>query len=662
MLRFASGYIFRPGLALGFRVPRLLNIPRAGAATLASDDKPQLRDYQLECIDSVLSSLDKGHKRVGISLATGSGKTVVFTQLIDKIKPRPNDGDRTLILAHRRELVEQAAHGLSACLGRGRHHRRQRSEHHVQGPARKALKHFGLGHKQQDSPTLIGVSATFSRFDGLKLGVAIDEIVFHRDYVDMISDNWLSNVIFTTVRSSANLSQVKRGVFGDFHTGELSQAVNTHEVNELTVRSWMTKASDRKSTLVFCVDLAHVSGLTHAFRQHQIDARFVTGDTPKVERSETLDAFKRGDFPILVNCGVFTEGTDIPNVDCIVLARPTRSRNLLVQMIGRGMRLHPGKDDCHVIDLVSSLETGIITTPTLFGLDPSELVDKASVGDLRVIKERKSAEEDRARQAYREGEQPSAVTPGPASVTFTDYASVFDLIADTNKDKYIRTISPYCWVRTGEHRHVLVSSNGDFLRIERVEPDVEEEEADETDETDAVPPSSDEDDGLQQTAEEGETSGSTADDAEQGTRRTGQTAHYRTVLIRSLRFMKTKAPYSAPHEILKAATFADAVHGSDSYASKAFPHVYISLNQPWRKQRATPAQVNFLNRFRSADDQLRPEDISKGKAMDMMTKFKHGARGEFRRIKGQQRKLDRKAHAEAQRKARERVQVGPVQR
>ncbi|PHH58591.1 hypothetical protein CDD80_2157 [Ophiocordyceps camponoti-rufipedis] len=189
----------------------------------------------------------------------------------------------------------------------------------------------------------------------------------------MISDKWLSDVLFTTVRSSADLAHVKRGAFGDFNTGDLSNAVNTREVNELTVRSWMAKASDRKSTLVFCVDLEHVRGLTDAFRQVGLDARYVTGETPKLERSETLDAFKSGGFPILVNCGVFTEGTDIPNIDCIVLARPTRSRNLLVQMIGRGMRLSPGKENCHVIDLVSSLQTGIVTTPTLFGLDPSEL-------------------------------------------------------------------------------------------------------------------------------------------------------------------------------------------------------------------------------------------------------------------------------------------------
>ena len=81
----------------------------------------------------------------------------------------------------------------------------------------RTLKHFGLDAKQTASPVLVGVSATFSRFDGLKLGAAIDEIVYHRDYVNMIADKWLTDVVFTTVESSANLSKVKSGAFGDFH-------------------------------------------------------------------------------------------------------------------------------------------------------------------------------------------------------------------------------------------------------------------------------------------------------------------------------------------------------------------------------------------------------------------------------------------------------------
>lgn len=254
----------------------------------------------------------------------------------------------------------------------------------------ETLDYFGLLRKDStraDLPApaaLVGVSATLSRFDGLRLSDAIDHIVYHkyvwrgcwnplyilrkvlRDYVDMIGEKWLSNVIFTTVQSKADVSGVGRGSAGDFQVGDLSRAVNTPETNEITVRAWMARAAGRKSTLVFCVDLAHVSDLTATFRRHGIEAKLVTGDTPKRVRSERLDAFRNQQYPVLLNCGVFTEGTDIPNIDCVILARPTKSRNLLVQMIGRGMRLYTGKENCHIIDMVASLEAGIVTTPTLY--------------------------------------------------------------------------------------------------------------------------------------------------------------------------------------------------------------------------------------------------------------------------------------------------------
>jgi len=147
---------------------------------------------------------------------------------------------------------------------------------------------------------------------------------------------------------------------------------------------------------VFCVDLEHVRDMTNTFRQYGVDARFITSktqstqplkdisDSKATDRHTLIQQFRNREFPVLVNCGIFTEGTDIPNIDCILLARPTRSRNLMVQMIGRGMRLSPGKKDCHVIDMVGSVKThGVVTTPTLFGLDPSEVVSEESADALR---------------------------------------------------------------------------------------------------------------------------------------------------------------------------------------------------------------------------------------------------------------------------------------
>ena len=126
----------------------------------------------------------------------------------------------------------------------------------------------------------------------------------------MIEDKWLADVRFTTVQSGADLSQVQT-VRGDFQTASLSRAVNTPESNDITVRSWLSIAHDRKSTLAFCVDLDHVAALTAGFRAQGIDARFVTSDTQMKVRAERLAMFKAGDYPVLLNCGIFTEGTDI---------------------------------------------------------------------------------------------------------------------------------------------------------------------------------------------------------------------------------------------------------------------------------------------------------------------------------------------------------------
>ncbi|KAF4636382.1 hypothetical protein G7Y89_g1693 [Cudoniella acicularis] len=614
--------------------------------------KIRLRQYQEECIQAVLAHLEKGHKRLGVSLATGSGKTVIFTQLIDRVKPHAEHAEQTLILAHRQELVEQAARhctnayptksveiemssmhasgtaditvaSIQSIISGDRISKFDPKRfklvlvdeaHHIVAPGYlKTLNYFGLSKAQPHSPALVGVSATLSRFDGLRLGAAIDQIVYHKDYIDMIGEKWLSQVIFTTVQTKADISRVKKGANGDFQPGELSEVVNTSEINKITVRSWLAKAAGRKSTLAFCVDLAHVDGLTNSFREHGIDARFVTGDTPKIERSARLDAFRRGEFPVLVNCGVFTEGTDIPNIDCVLLARPTKSRNLLVQMIGRGMRLHPGKKDCHIIDMVASLETGIVTTPTLFGLDPTELIDEASPNDMKVIQEKREAEVAKEEATTEVGRQNTSKAPISSTVTFTDYDSVYDLISDSNGERYIRVMSRHAWVCIAEDKYILTNSDGSYLRMEKAFDEKSGGVIWIVSETVALSP------------------------------------------------LISNAPFRRPREIATALTIDSAIHAADTYAGKKYPFQFISRSQPWRNKPATTGQVNFLNKFRQKTEQMTVADITKGKAMDMITKLKFGARGRFASIEADRRKSGRaklKIEQEKALREREKVSVG----
>jgi ATP-dependent helicase IRC3 len=618
----------------------------------------RLRHYQEECIQSVLSYLKDGHKRLGISLATGSGKTIIFTQLIDRVEPPTKNATQTLILAHRRELVEQAARhceraypGKTIDIEMGNTHASGAADitvasvrsivsgdrlskydptrfklvlvdeaHHIVAPGyMDTLEHFGLDLPCESGPALVGVSATFSRFDGLRLGAAIDHIVYHKDYVDMIGEKWLSDVMFTTVKSRANLSLVRAGKDGDFQSGQLSKAVNTDETNEITVKAWLSEAGQRKSTLVFCVDLDHVASLTSMFRKHGIDAQYITGATKKRIRGERLDAFKRREFPVLLNCGVFTEGTDIPNIDCVLLARPTKSRNLLVQMIGRGMRLYAGKKDCHVIDMVASLETGIVTVPTLFGLDPSEIVEETTPEEMKCLKDRKAEEAATLAQTATDFMAASSASRiANARLDFTHYDTVQDLIEDTSGERHVRAISQNAWVQVDNGKYVLAARGG-ILTLEAA---------------------------------------SATDDEE-----------FAVIWKHSLPPVeKTKSPWSKARQVASASTLTDAIHAADTFAATKFERIFINTSSSWRKGPASEGQLSFLNKIRTSEgkdlDLLSADDVTKGHAGDMITKIKFGARGRFDKMVAAKRKesrvIEKLGQFEDMRK-RETVKVGPLE-
>lgn len=579
---------------------------------------------------------------------------MIFTQLIDRVQAPCEHATQTLILAHRRELVEQAARhceraypdksidiemgetkasgaaditvaSVRSMVSGDRLSKYDPSRfklvlvdeaHHIVAPGYlQVLEHFGLEKERNEGPALVGVSATFSRFDGLRLGAAIDHIVYHKDYVDMIGEKWLSDVMFTTVESKVDLSKVKSGKDGDFQTGQLGAAVNTDITNDITIKSWQSQASDRKSTLVFCVDIAHVTSLTAAFRQRGIDARYVTGATKKRVRAERLAAFKNEEFPVLLNCGVFTEGTDIPNIDCVLLARPTKSRNLLVQMIGRGMRLHPGKRDCHVIDMVASLETGIITVPTLFGLDPSEIVKEASVDDLKKLKDKQESGGKTGSGASMLGPAGSLKAPGNHSLNFTHYDSVHDLIEDTSGERHIRAISRNAWVQIDQYKYILAARGG-ILTLERH--------------------LSTEDQSKDQFA-----------------------VVWKHTLPRS---EISKSPWSRPRTVATASTLSDALRAADTFAASKFERFFIATSSSWRKGPASEGQLDFINRLRqvSMEEPLTQDDLTKGQAGDMITKIKFGARGRFDRLQTKRRKVEREASKVQEMRDRETVKVGPL--
>ena len=519
--------------------------------------------------------------------------------------------------------------------------------HHIVAPGYlAALEHFKLREPTPDSPALVGVSATFSRFDGLRLGSVIDHVVYHKDYVDMIGEKWLSDVMFTTIKSKANLSTVRAGKDGDFQTGQLSRAVNTDQSNEITVKAWLSEAGTRQSTLVFCVDIKHVTSLTSTFRNHGIDARYITGATKKSIRGERLDSFKRREFPVLLNCGVFTEGTDIPNIDCVLLARPTKSRNLLVQMIGRGMRLYPGKDSCHVIDMVASLETGIVTVPTLFGLDPSEIATQSTSSELRDRKERQ-IEEARTMSTNPAVAASFSQQPDISNVRLdmTHYDTVHDLLDDTSGERHVRALSQNAWVQVDKERYILATP-GHTLTLET---------SDEADSSRKV---------------QAKISTTTAEPPSAPAR---FQVKYKYRLPPDV---KSKATQSKPRLIATATTLTSALHAADTFAASKFERIFVLTSSPWRKSPASDTQLAFLNGIRTEDrgdsengdgdglgsrmELLTGDMITKGQAGDMITKIKAGARGRVGRMGVVRRKRERVEERVGRMRWREEVRVGPL--
>lgn len=452
-----------------------------------------------------------------------------------------------------------------------------------------------------------------------------------RDYIDMIDDRWLSRLVFTTVKSGADLSKVRKVNAGDFQTSSLSLAVNRPEVNDITVRSWLARAKHRKSTLVFCVDVQHIIDLAATFARHGIEARYVTGNTPDIERAQTIQAFKDLEFPILLNCGVFTEGTDIPNIDCVLLCRPTRSRNLLVQMIGRGVRLHEDKENCHVIDMIASLDEGIVTTPTLFGLDPDEIVKSEDATELHKRNNAKVTERRDTEQVHSVDEQ-HPHSAANTKIQFTDYDSVVDLIADTSGDRYIRAISRHAWVAISDTKFVLSNGPKESYVVIDTKPVRGMK----------VQPSN-----------------------------TGQMPRF---FVKSVASSKTVSSghiagrYLRPRQIATAPTLESAVRAADTFAAQYYLRPFIVARGPlsrWRDGDASQAQVDFLNKFcdNPDDERLRPDSLSKGQANDMLTKLRHGAKTSWKGImqakrKHEKQRLKRRKMEEWQN--RENVRVGPL--
>lgn len=347
-----------------------------------------LRDYQRACVLSVRRAWGRGVRRPAAVLPTGAGKTVTFAGLAADMHSL---GVRTLILAHRDELIEQAARTVRAAAPdlRVGIYKAERREYRgrdvvvasVQSLTREARRaelaaagfrlvivdeaHHGvantymsilrdLGCFDEDPMTgayALGVSATLGRADRVALGQVWQEVVYRRDIVPMIREGYLVNVKGIRVKvDGLDLARVKR-TGGDYQDRALSEAMHAALAPAAVARAYVEHAKDRAGVL-FAPTVAMAYEMAEALNAEGIPAVGLDGSLPTAERRRILADHARGDVQVVCNCAVLTEGWDAPWISAVVIARPTSSAALYVQMAGRGLRPHPGKRDALIIDVV----------------------------------------------------------------------------------------------------------------------------------------------------------------------------------------------------------------------------------------------------------------------------------------------------------------------
>lgn len=402
------------------------------AAGLVRDDLREAlspRPYQNECIRAVLDAASQGTRRPACVLPTGSGKTIIFSHLCRHWNEYGFPG-RVLILVHRDELVRQTVDKLQ----RVAPHLKvgivqaQQDEHvdcHVIVASVQTVRKMyrldnitasgkiglvivdechhataesyvtvlnALGCFNPDDDTIaVGFTATLSRSDMKSLGDVWERVVFQRDILDMIPE-YLTDVSGRMVTVDGfSLSQVAmRG--GDFAIGSLSEALLSNDAPDFIAEAYVEHAAD-KPGIIFTpsVDTAHA--FTEALSRRGIAARAVWGAMAQDERRDVLRDAHEGRVQVLVNCMVLTEGFDWPRAEVAVIARPTTSSSLYVQMVGRVLRKYPGKEKALVLDIVGATQEHRLATLADLTSNRIQIIQEGESLTEAVRRERKEGNE-----------------------------------------------------------------------------------------------------------------------------------------------------------------------------------------------------------------------------------------------------------------------------
>jgi superfamily II DNA or RNA helicase len=386
-----------------------------------------LRPYQNEAIDLINAKLkEKGNGRFLLQLPTGMGKTVIFAHAIAQINRK------TLVIAHREELLQQAKSSIERCgvsnidivlqsrpnpsanvwvasiqtLVRG-----DRLEEIMPELIIIDEAHHSVAETYQNvigmfpHVPVLGFTATptrTSKKDRKELQRIWGEIIFSYSIRKAILDGWLSQIEYYATESGISLNEVKT-VAGDFNQGQLALAVNVSSRNQSAIEEYKKRGGGK--AIAFCVNVDHAHAFAHALKQSGVPSKVVVGDTDSEVRRETLAQFNaapHADNLVLCNCMVLTEGFDCPDVRQVLLLRPTKSPIVYLQALGRGLRIAEGKQACIVIDVVDNCNDPKLCNclRTAFSLragakmsgNVTELLQQAEKSD-KEAKEKADAEE-----------------------------------------------------------------------------------------------------------------------------------------------------------------------------------------------------------------------------------------------------------------------------
>lgn len=329
-----------------------------------------LRPYQQDLIESILQKWSEGHRRVLAQSPTGSGKTIISSAIAAEFTAR---GEGVLVLAHREELITQAADKLQSITaqpvgiikaGHRRSPNHQIQVASVQSLIRREKPPAGLVviDEAHHSPSrsyqkilecypeayILGVTATPSRTDGKGFPNQYDALVLGWSVRQLIDGGYLCPFRVFASEVCIKAAGLKL-TGGDYNQAELSALVNTSLTLGDVVGTWQRHAHNKK-TVVFCVDVAGSIAVAEAYRAAGYSAEHLDGDVTQSDRAATLERFRSGETLILSNCSLFTEGLDIPDIEAVQCLRPTRSLVLHLQMVGRGLRSHSGKEHLTIID------------------------------------------------------------------------------------------------------------------------------------------------------------------------------------------------------------------------------------------------------------------------------------------------------------------------